>query len=124
MARLFGTVMAAAIALAPAAAQAADWWWVAGEPGSQDAWFVDAESISVTGAKRTFQMLRIAADRPGSSGEGSEVDCTRATTDLVQRFVCASSEERMSLGAMLGPMTPETAAQAIFAAPPVRTAKR
>jgi hypothetical protein len=124
MVRLSSLMIAVAIALAPAAAQAADWWWVAGEPGSQDAWFVDADSISTTGAQRSFQMLRIAADRPGRTEEGSQVDCGRASTDLVQHFVCATPEQRMSLGAMLGPMAPEVAAKAIFDASPMQTAKR
>jgi hypothetical protein len=117
-------MMAAATALAPVAAQAADWWWVAGEPGSQDAWFVDADSISATGTQRSFQLRRVAADRPEGAEEGAQVDCARGSTDLVQHFVCATPEQRMSLGAMLGPMSPEDAARAIFKAPPVQTAKR
>ena len=116
--------MAAATALAPVGAQAGDWWWVAGEPGSQDAWFVDADSISATGAQRSFQLLRVAADKPDSMEESTQVDCTRGSTDLVQRFVCATPEQRLSLGAMLGPMSPQEAAQAIFKAPTVQTAKR
>jgi predicted RNA polymerase sigma factor len=124
MVRFLGMMMAAATALAPATAQAADWWWVAGEPGAQDAWFVDTESISATGSQRSFQMLRIAADRSSNPEEGVQVDCARPSSDSVQRFVCAPPEERNAIGAMLGPVAPEAAAKAIFEAPGVQTAKR
>lgn len=122
--RMNGILMAAAAVLMPAAAQAADWWWVAGEPGSQDVWFVDADSISTDGANRAFQVLRIAADQQGSVPEDEQVNCARASRDAVQRFVCATPDERLSLGAMLGPMSPEVAANAIFEASPIETAKR
>ena len=124
MVRFPGMMMAAAAALAPVAAHAADWWWVAGEPGAQDAWFVDADSISATGSQRSFQMLRIAADRRSNPEEGVQVDCARPSSDAVQRFVCATPEERASIGAMLGPVAPEAAAKAIFETPGAQTAKR
>lgn len=124
MVRFLGMMAAAASALTPMAARAADWWWVAGEPGAKDAWFVDADSISATGSQRSFQMLRIAADRSRNPEEGVQVDCERATSDAVQRFVCAAPDQRNAIGAMLGPVSPEAAARTIFETPGGQTAGR
>lgn len=117
----------AAMMMTPAAASAADWWWVAGEPGSNDAWFVDTDSISADGSELSFQLLHVRqgqvpdeqqrrADCAGSVGGGAD--------QAVQRFVCATPEERLSLGAMLGPIAPEVAANAIFDAPTPAMARR
>ena len=124
MVRIIGIVMAATTALAPAAAHAADWWWVAGEPGSQEAWFVDTDTIEGNGAQLSFDLLHIEAGREAGDPEGRQVDCDRASPDPVQRFVCATPEQRLSMGAMLGPMAPDVAATAIFQAAPVETARR
>jgi hypothetical protein len=121
---MIGILMAAATALAPAAAQAADWWWVAGEPGSRDAWFVDADTISENGDRTSFDLLHVSAGSGAEAPEQQQVDCRRSSPDPIQQFVCASPQQRASLGAMLGPITPDAAASAIFDAPTMQTARR
>lgn len=126
-ARLFGIAMAAMTALTPAAASAADWWWVAGEPGSNHAWFVDVDSISAEGSEISFQLLHVARGRTPDPQQ-RRADCAGSiggTDDqAIQRFVCATPEERLSLGAMLGPIAPEVAATALFDAPATAMAHR
>lgn len=126
-ARIFGIAMAATMALTPAAASAADWWWVAGEPGSDHAWFVDVDSIVADGPETSFRLLHVARGRTPDVLE-RRADCAGSvdggSDEAIQRFVCATPEERLSLGAMLGPIAPEVAASAIFDAPPTAMAYR
>lgn len=112
--------LTAALMLAPVAASAADWWWVAGEPGAHEAWFVDTDSISSSGSERSFRLIHV---RRGQAPDEllRRADCAGTVSggndQAVQRFVCATAEERLSLGAMLGPVDPEVAATALFDAP-------
>ena len=127
-ARPFAIAVAAMMTLAPAAASAADWWWVAGEPGSDHAWFIDVDSIAVQGSETSFRLLRVARGQP-SDPQQRRADCAGsiggpAEDQAIQRFVCATPEERLSLGAMLGPVPPEVAAHALFDAPAQAMARR
>lgn len=112
------SIAAAALAvLAPAAASAEEWWLVAGAPDSRKVWFVDAESIMSNGATASFQLMQ--ADMRGAApATMAQVDCAATSGDrdaeAVRRFVCATPEERMALGAMLGSLTPELAANAVL----------
>jgi hypothetical protein len=40
-------------------ASAADWWWVAGEPGSNEVWFVDAATIMSGWCETSFSQLHL-----------------------------------------------------------------
>jgi hypothetical protein len=120
--------LAATMMLAPAAASAADWWWVAGEPGGSEAWFVDTDSIAVQGGELSFHLLHVARGRMADV-EQRRADCAGSVSGgrddhAIQRFVCATPDERMSLGAMLGPVAPEVAANAIFGSPASAMAQR
>ena len=115
-------IVAAGLAVAPAA-QAADWWWVAGDPGDSHAWFVDADSINGSGDEVSFQQMHITRAGPAAA-EMRTVSCGGHRNDPVERFVCASDEERLSIGAMLGPVAPQVAAAAIFTTPPLQSAQR
>ena len=108
------------VAMAPAAASAETWWLVAGEPGGRDAWFVDSDSVAIRGDAREFRLMHVT--RAGSAPAAmSRVRCDMRQIEpsavAVQKFVCADEQKRMSLGAMLGSLTPELAAKAIFTAP-------
>ena len=109
-----------AAAAAPGTASAADWWWVAGEPGSDEVWFVDADTIKSTGGETSFNQLHLT--RGGAPQVASQARLRCADTagdgnDAVRRFVCATPEARISLGAMLGPIPPEVSARIIFDTP-------
>lgn len=116
-------IVAAGLAVAPATAQAADWWWVAGDPGDDQAWFVDADSINGSGDELSFQQMHVTRSAPAAT-ESRTVSCGGHRDDPVERFVCASEEERLSIGAMLGPVAPQVAAAAIFNTPPLQSAQR
>jgi len=105
---VLGIAASALFASSPAAAET--WWWVAGEPGGSEATFVDADSIAPDG---TVRVLRLTADG-GAGEEIRSVRCSKATSDAVESFVCADAEARLGMGAMLGSLTPEIAARAIF----------
>lgn len=112
--------LAAAAAFVPATASAEEWWLVAGGPGSREVWFVDAESIVSSGATARFELMQATAlgTAPAvvtvvSCGDTSAAD---PNAEAVRRFVCATPEERMALGAMLGSLTPELAANAVLGA--------
>lgn len=116
-------IVAAGVAVAPAAAQAADWWWVAGDPGDHEAWFVDTNSISGSGDELSFQQMHVTRSAPAAA-ELRTVSCGGDRDDPIERFVCAGKQERLSIGAMLGPVAPEVAAAAIFNTPPLQSAQR
>lgn len=106
-------VLGAAAAAGSQAAQAADWWWVSGDAHDRVAFFVDAESVVRTGsgARMTLQLVT----RDGKVREAvRKVRCDAARPDAVQRFACATDTERMATAAMLGPISPQVAAHAIF----------
>jgi hypothetical protein len=113
----------------PASARAADWWLVKGEPGGRDAYFIDTDTIARDGAATWFHMLHINAARGPDPSRMEQVRCGQAEwgdgdLDAIYRFVCATPEERMSLGAMLGSLTPELTAQTIFQMPQPKVAQR
>ena len=113
-------MIAAAALLSVSAAQAApaaDWWWVAGDSKDDVAVFVDAETARLTG--RTAAIDMVLVERSGAR----LTDTWRGRCDLppsseemraVAEFACGSDETRMSSAAMLGGLTPEEAARAIF----------
>lgn len=108
------------MAAAPGTASAADWWWVAGEPGSDEVWFVDAETITSAGGETSFKQLHLqrnGAPQTASQGRLRCGDTADDQGDPVRRFVCATPEARLSLGAMLGPIPPEVSARIIFDTP-------
>ncbi len=117
-----GSIVAAAIlAIAPAPAQATEWWWVSGEPGDRTASFIDADSVRLDKGVATLRLQRIL--HPGRSIDSVQrVRCdTRALSpdrEAIRRFACAGPDERMKIALMLGGIAPREAAQAIFAAPP------
>jgi hypothetical protein len=90
-------------------AMAADWWWVSGEPEDAAITFVDAESLA-QGVARAVSVDRTGAMRP----QTVVVDCAKPD-GAVQRFACASDDERMNNYAMLGGLDPREAALALFA---------
>lgn len=107
------------LAAAPGTASAADWWWVAGEPGSDEIWFVDADTI-MSGDETSFSQLHLTRDGAPQTASEARLSCDEAANDpddAIRRFVCATPEERNSLGAMLGPIPPEVSARIIFDAP-------
>lgn len=112
---LAGLLAAAAV---PSAASAADWWWVAGEPGGDDVWFVDASTIMAKGGETSFSQLHLTRNGASDSATMEKTSCDEANADPVRRFVCATPEQRMSLGAMLGSIPPAVSARIIFDAPP------
>jgi hypothetical protein len=106
---------------APGTASAADWWWVAGEPGSDEVWFVDADTIMSAGGETSFSQLHLKRGGAPQTASQARLRCSEAANDrddAIRRFVCATPEERISLGAMLGPISPEVSARIIFDTPP------
>lgn len=133
MYRKSAIAIAASLALAPAAASAADWWWVAGEPGSHDAYFIDADTIATAGAATWFKLLHINQMRGPSPARLEQVHCARTSEPegdspdaaiAIHRFACATPAERLSIGAMLGSIAPEATADMIFHAPQPAVAQR
>ena len=105
---------------APGTASAADWWWVAGEPGSDEIWFVDAATIMSGGGETSFSQLHFKRDNTPQTASQARLRCSDAANDpndAIRRFVCATPAERNSLGAMLGPIPPEVSARIIFDTP-------
>ena len=100
----------ALVACMSSPAVAADWWWVSGEPDDAMIVFVDAESIAA-GTSRAVAIDRSGIVRPLTVS----VDCSKPVGTAVQRFACASDEERMNSYAMLGGLDPRDAALALFA---------
>lgn len=95
------------------AAQAADWWWVSGDAHDRAAWFVDAESVVRTGPNASLTVQLVTRD--GTVRQRvRQVRCDTPRPDAVQRFACATDNERMATAAMLGPISPRVAAHAIF----------
>lgn len=118
MTKCLNIIVAAAAVLTPAAASAEEWWLVAGGPGSRAVWFVDADSIVSTGADARFELVQATALGAGAA-VSTNVSCATAdaedpNAEAVRRFVCATPEQRMALGAMLGSLTPELAANAVL----------
>lgn len=89
---------------------AADWWWVSGDPEDAAITFVDAESLA-QGKARAVSIDRSGAVTPRTVA----IDCAKPADTAVQRFACASEDERMSTYAMLGGLDPRAAALALFA---------
>jgi len=111
-----------AVAAMPGTAFAADWWWVAGEPGSDEVWFVDAATIMSTGGETSFSQLHMKRDGNPRAYSQARLRCgdgANDPNDAIRRFVCATPAERNSLGAMLGPIPPEVSARMIFDTPAV-----
>lgn len=109
-----------ALGAMPGTASAADWWWVAGEPGADEVWFVDADTIMSAGGETSFSQLHMKRDGAPPTASQARLRCDDAASDheaAVRRFVCATPEQRISLGAMLGPLPPEVSARIIFDAP-------
>ena len=109
-----------AVAATPGVASAADWWWVAGEPGSDEVWFVDADTIMSAGGETSFNQLHLKRGGGPQTASQARLRCNDTAgdrNDAIQRFVCATPEQRISLGAMLGPIPPEVSARIIFDAP-------
>ena len=113
-------VLTAAILAGSSQAQAADWWWVSGEPQDRAIQFVDADTVLRDNAHATVQVLSV--ERTGQSS--AKVLRFRCDTppdspeiQPIRLFACGEADERVKIAAMLGPITPREAAQAIFASP-------
>lgn len=108
-------------------AHATDWWWVAGEPGGSVAIFIDADTVVKNDSAVIFRMQRIGR-------EGQEIETIQhircdAPADshedaAMQRFACATAEERMNFALIVSPMTPSETARLIFAMPKQKTQGR
>lgn len=109
---VLGIAASALLMSSPAAAES--WWWVAGEPGGSDAVFVDADSIATADGSATFQLAHVTEGQASARHELSKVRCDATDHSAIEAFVCATPDERMEMGAMLGSLTPELAARAIF----------
>lgn len=121
-------MVAAAILMSISAqAQAADWWWVAGDPGDSGAVFVDAQTVKraegevifvaqtiVRNGEATVAAQRMRCDEPVAPGE----------QEAMQRFACGTDEKRMRSAMIIFPMTPHQAARLIFAMPSSDRASR
>jgi hypothetical protein len=107
--KLWGGVCAL-VACLSSPAFAADWWWVSGEPEDAAITFVDAESLA-QGVARAVSVDRTGAVTPRTVA----IDCAKPADTAVQRFACASEDERMNSYAMLGGLDPRAAALALFA---------
>lgn len=103
---LLGVAASALLIASPASAES---WWVVDQPGARELLFVDADSISVDGEVRVMRVTADGAERE----ELRSVRCADAN-DAVEAFVCADDATRMETAAMLGSLTPELAAKAIF----------
>lgn len=113
-------LIASVAALVPAQAFAADWWWVAGDPGSNVALFVDADSVTREGEVVTFISARVERGDEAARETRQTMRCGSNEGDMaLRRFACATNEERMHFAAMLGPLTPLYAARAVFEAPAI-----
>lgn len=129
MRRLYAMTFLATLTASPSVAHAAEWWLVAGDLGDRDAYFVDTDTIARDGAATWFQMLHINRAHGTEPTRMEQVRCGEAhfeneARDAVNRFVCATPEDRASLGAMLGSIPPELTAQMIFKARPSKVAGR
>ena len=82
-----------AVAAMPGTAFAADWWWVAGEPGSDEVWFVDAATIMSTGGETSFSQLHMKRDGNPRAYSQARLRCgdgANDPNDAIRRFVCAT----------------------------------
>ena len=117
--------VAALLAAAFAApAQAADWWWVAGDSGDEAAVFVDGESVRQAGDGASVQDVRITRAGAVSMATWSGRCGTRFKSDeiaAVARFACGTDADHMHQAAMLPGLTPAEAARAIFSVRQART---
>jgi hypothetical protein len=110
-----------ALAVTATQASAANWWWVAGDPGEDTITFVDADLVRHEGGAASVRALVVTR-----AGGVSQIDwrarCdTRPNGTIAEmtRFACASEETRMQDFAMLGTLSPGEAARAIFATKPL-----
>lgn len=97
--------------------QAADWWWVAGDPGDDVVVFVDGESAQRAGDVASVQALRIT--RAGAISTATwhgRCGTAPSSPDLAAaaHFACGTDADRMRGAAMLPGLTPSEAARAIF----------
>ena len=114
MVRTFVIGIAASALFVSSPAAAESWWWVAGEPGGSEAVFVDADSIVKADGSATFRLANVTEGQASARQEQSKVRCDATAKTAIGAFVCATPDERMEMGAMLGSLTPELAARAIF----------
>jgi hypothetical protein len=107
--KLWGLV-GALVVCTSSPAMAADWWWVSGDPEDAAIIFVDAASLTEGKARA------VSVDRSGTvTPQSVAIDCAKPADTAVQRFACASEDERMNSYAMLGGLDPREAALALFA---------
>lgn len=107
-------LLALILALTPAPAMAADWWWVEGDPQDAVMTFVDSTSASRQGDEVTLRTATV--DRAGQSVERTQrFSCAGEPREAAHRFACASDADRLTWAAMLGGLTPREAALAVFA---------
>jgi hypothetical protein len=102
------------LALTPAPAASADWWWVQGDPQDAAISFANARSAVRNGDQASIRVVSV--DRTGQSVERVvTVRCPASPKEGPARFACGTGTDRMTWAAMLGGMTPRDAAQALFA---------
>ena len=102
------------LALSPAPAATADWWWVQGNPEDAAIIFADGRSVSRAGDRATVRVLSL--DRMGQAVERTlTVTCPAPRQEGPARFACDSEAERMGWAAMLGGTSPRDSARALFA---------
>lgn len=114
-----GAVLLGTLLAAPA--QAADWWWVAGDSGDDAAVFVDGDSVRQAGDGASVQAVRITRAGAVSMATWSGRCGTRFKSDeiaAVARFACGTDADHMHQAAMLPGLTPAEAARAIFSVQP------
>jgi hypothetical protein len=116
-------LLAVMLALAPAPAAAADWWWVEGEPQDAAMTFVDSASAARQGETVTLRTATV--DRSGQMIERTlRFSCAGQPREGAHRFAGAGDADRMTWAAMLGGLTPREAAMAIFASGERETPRR
>jgi hypothetical protein len=120
--RWTGRMAVAALMMMSASTQAhaADWWWVAGEPGGSTAIFIDADTVVKHDDAVSFRTQRIQRDGRATEINGQmRCNTPSASTEeeAMRRFACATPEERMSFALIVAPMTPGETARLIFAMP-------
>ena len=115
MKSIAGAVLLATLLAAPA--QAADWWWVAGDSGDEAAVFVDGESVRQAGDTASVNAVRITRAGAVSMATWRGRCGTRFKSGeiaAVARFACGSDADHMQEAAILPGLTPAEAARAIF----------
>lgn len=115
MKSIAGIVLLGLVAASPA--QAADWWWVAGDSGDDAAVFVDGESVRQAGDTASVNAVRITRAGAVSMAIWRGRCGTRFKSDeiaAVARFACGTDADHMQEAAILPGLTPAEAARAIF----------